>query len=241
MMAAGLNLRAMASASSPRLATRALKPLLVRQVQQDARESGVVLHDQQRLVAGLDGYRGRPPLPPGPPARLRCAHWHKITSTSLDDHPARAAVGLLRKGCGHVRLRQVQREHAALAGNAFQADLAAQQARDLAADGKAQSGAAVLAAGGSVGLLERLEDDLLLLRWNADAGILHRERHHVRGAVQHRMVRRASPPWRGPMRSVTDAVLGELERIRKQILQHLLQPLQVGGDGPRQIGLQRRR
>ena len=41
--------------------------------------------------------------------------------------------------------------------------LAAQQRRELAADGEAQAGAAVLAAGAGVGLLEGLEHDLLLL------------------------------------------------------------------------------
>jgi len=40
----------------------------------------------------------------------------------------------------------------------------------LAADGQAQAGAAVLAAGAAVRLLERLEDDLLLVRRDADAG-----------------------------------------------------------------------
>jgi hypothetical protein len=59
--------------------------------------------------------------------------------------------------------RQVQREGAALARRAGQADLAAQQLGQLAADRQAQAGAAVLAAGGAVGLLEGLEDDLLLV------------------------------------------------------------------------------
>ena len=51
-----------------------------------------------------------------------------------------------------------------------------QQARQLAADRQAQAGAAVLAAGAAVGLLERLEDDLLLVRRDADAGVGNRER-----------------------------------------------------------------
>ena len=46
----------------------------------------------------------------------------------------------------------------------------------LAADRQAQAGAAVLAAGARVGLLERLEDDLLLLGRDADAGVGHLER-----------------------------------------------------------------
>ena len=50
-----------------------------------------------------------------------------------------------------------------LPGVALDVDLAAEQARDLAADREAQAGAAVLAAGRAVGLLERLEDQLLLV------------------------------------------------------------------------------
>ena len=64
-----------------------------------------------------------------------------------------------------------------------QADVAAKQRRQLAADGEAESGAAVLAARAGVGLMERLEDQLLLLRRDADAGVGHGERHrrlHVR-------------------------------------------------------------
>ena len=52
-----------------------------------------------------------------------------------------------------------------------EADLAAEQVRELAADREAEAGAAVLAAGAGVGLLERLEDELLLLGRDADAGV----------------------------------------------------------------------
>ena len=55
--------------------------------------------------------------------------------------------------------RQIQREGAALAGRTAQLDLAAEQIRQLTADGKAEAGAAILAAGARVGLLECLEDD----------------------------------------------------------------------------------
>jgi hypothetical protein len=55
--------------------------------------------------------------------------------------------------------------------HAAQADFAAEQVRQLAADGQAQAGAAVFAAGAGVGLLERLEDELLLFRRDADAGV----------------------------------------------------------------------
>ena len=60
-------------------------------------------------------------------------------------------------------------------GLADQPDLAAEQPGDFAADRQAQARAAVLAAGAAVGLLERLEDDLLLVRGNADAGVATRK------------------------------------------------------------------
>ena len=75
-----------------------------------------------------------------------------------------------------VRQRQVQRERAARAGLAGEADLAAEQVRELARDCEAEAGAAVLAARACIRLLERLEDQLLLLRRDADAGVGHGER-----------------------------------------------------------------
>ena len=54
-------------------------------------------------------------------------------------------------------------------------DFAAEQARKFAADGKAEAGAAIFAAGAGVGLLERLEDQFLFLQRNADAGVGHLE------------------------------------------------------------------
>ena len=117
------------------------------------------------------------------------------------------------------------------ARRAAQLDLAAQQEGELAADGEAQAGAAVLAAGAGVGLLERLEDDALLLGRDADAGIGDLERHHVGRALEHGMGPRSSPPRAGDTARRTAALLGELERVREQVLEHLLQPLRVGDDG----------
>ena len=88
------------------------------------------------------------------------------------------------------------------AGRADQADFAAEQRRQLAADGQAQAGAAVLAARAGVGLLERLEDQLLLLRRDADAGVGDRERDRRRRARQDRVIRR--PARRSTCRTVID-------------------------------------
>src|SRR6185369_5130165 len=90
----------------------------------------------------------------------------------------------VRAAARAVALRQVQREGRALRRRADKADLTAEQTRELAADGQAQASAAVLARGRSVGLLEGLEDDLLLVARDADAGVRHREGQHLAGSVQ---------------------------------------------------------
>ena len=76
-------------------------------------------------------------------------------------------------------------------------DFAAEQACQFAADGKPEAGAAVFAAGRGVGLLERLEDDLLLFQRNADAGIGDLERHHRRRLAEHRMLGAPAAERRG--------------------------------------------
>ena len=77
--------------------------------------------------------------------------------------------------------RNDQRERRALARHAFDPELAAEQAGDLAADRQSEPGAAIFAAGGSVGLLEGFEDQLLLVLGNADAGIGDGDRQRSRG------------------------------------------------------------
>ncbi len=54
-------------------------------------------------------------------------------------------------------------------------DVAAEHAREVARDGKAKTGAAVATMRAAVGLPEGFEDELLLMRGNADAGVAHGE------------------------------------------------------------------
>src|SRR5205814_7746745 len=75
-------------------------------------------------------------------------------------------------------------EGTAHAGRAPQLYLAAEKVGQLAADGEAETGAAVFAAGAGIGLLEGLEDDLLLLHRNADAGVGDLEGADGRGMLQ---------------------------------------------------------
>ena len=79
----------------------------------------------------------------------------------------------------------------------------------------------------AVGLTKSLEDDVVLVRLDADAGVAHRERH-----------------GRGPAAEdpqVDLALLRELQRIGQQILQNLAEPLRIGTDFVRRSGLDGRR
>src|SRR5207245_2532631 len=103
-----------------------------------------------------------------------------------------------------------------------ESDLAAEELRELARDGEAEARAAVLARSRAVGLLERLEDDLLLLGRDADAGVAHLEGDDMLGGLQRLGVRRPARDRRADRdRHVAD--VRELERVRQQVLDDLLQ------------------
>src|SRR5690606_25543965 len=124
---------------------------------------------------------------------------------------------------------QIQGEGAARAGLALQLQLAAEELRELAADREPEPGAAVLAGRARVGLLKRLEYDLLLVERDADAGVDDLERDHALRAVEDRVPRRPAVPRRA--HAEPDAPFGrELERVRQQVLHDLEQPLRVGID-----------
>src|SRR6266852_1795852 len=123
--------------------------------------------------------------------------------------------------------RQVKRERAAFARSAFDPDFPAKQARELAADGKSQSRAAVFAAGGPVSLLEGFENDLPLVFWDSDPGVRHGKRRHFFRRIQLRVPGGPSG-FREGNPQIHFALFGKLDRIREQILQDLLEPLFVG-------------
>jgi hypothetical protein len=161
-----------------------LQPGHMGRIDHDAGVVGVVLDDQKRAVAGLqlvaivgilvdEMFRQRDGR-----QRLRALSLGRLTHG--------------RSGTG-VRHRQVQGEGAAGAGRAAQREFAAQKARQLAADRKTEAGAAILATGAGVGLLEGFEDDLLLLRRDADPGVGNLEGHHRACLVQRGIV---GPPAR---------------------------------------------
>src|SRR5580704_5505181 len=113
-------------------------------------------------------------------------------------------------------------------------DFTAQQARKLSADGEPKPGAAIFAAGRGVGLLESLEDDLLFLQRNANAGVGDLECDNTRGLIEQRMAGAPAAYCRRYCQPHA-ALAGEFKRVRQQVLEHLLQALRVGGERAAEI------
>src|SRR5262249_185736 len=203
---------------------------LARQVDHDAGIVRIVLDDEQDRVAGLNlepivGNLLDRPL-------LHCGH---------DGHVyrlRRAGGGRLRRGArSDISQRQIQREGAARAGRAAQLDFAAEEVGQLTADGQPQPGAAVFAAGAGIRLHEGLENDLLFLVRNTDAGIGNFESHDRRRLLEDGMLRTPAALHLGNAQAHA-ALRGELERVRKQVLENLLQALGIGGEAASEIGIE---
>ena len=191
----------------------------------------IVLDDQQQRIAGLD-------IQPVVRDLLDIALGRRRQQRDRPSHrTGRIVARPGAAGRADIFERQEQRERTADPGCAPQLYLAAEQRRQLAADGKAETGAAVLAAGGGVGLLEGLEDDLLLFLRDADAGVGHFKRHHRRRLVENRVIRVPAPDRSGHVEPHT-ALRGELEGVGQQIFQNLLEPLGVGHDAAAKVGIE---
>ena len=85
--------------------------------------------------------------------------------------PVIRAAGGGAGGRGARLGRQRQRERRADADGALDGDGAAEQVREAARDGQAEAGAGVAARRAAVDLTELLEDELLVLAADADAGV----------------------------------------------------------------------
>ena len=215
--------RASDSAVLPAVGDDALEALVARQPEQDARVVRIVLDDEQRL--------GRPRTMSSRSSAMMLLDWRPASTGSVAARIARdgrSAGAVTARGRAGVVERQVEGERAALPGDADEPDLAAEQRRQLAADRQTQAGAAVLAAGAGVGLLERLEDEPLLLRRDADAGVVDREGDDLRGRAAAPDDRRPAL-GRQPTRIVDVALAVNLNGVRQQVLEDLLQPLRVAG------------
>src|SRR5437867_9557210 len=125
-------------------------------VDEDAGKRGVVLHEEEHAVARLDveAVVGQLVLRHRPSRRLR-------GRGPLGHDRARRAGGL--------PLWDVELERATPARRAHDRALAPPPPGDLSADGEPEPRAAVPPARAALGLLEGLEDDLVLLRRDADA------------------------------------------------------------------------
>src|SRR5262249_42788530 len=128
-----------------------------------------------------------------------------------------------------VSYRQIKGKCAADARCAAQLNFAAQQVRKLAADRESQAGTAIFAAGAGIGLLERLEDDLLLFGGGVDAGVGDPEGADSLPLAEDRVCR-GPAAGRGGDLEMDAAAGGKLECIRQQVLEHLLQALGVGDE-----------
>ena len=127
-----------------------------------------------------------------------------------------------------------QREGAALSRIARELDFSAEQLCQLLADGKTETGSAELARRTGIGLLESLEDELLLLRRDANAGIFHREGSDLFCLAEHRMIIR--PAGARQLGAHGDMTAGrKLHRIGKQVLENLLEPLGITMNGMWQV------
>ena len=132
-------------------------------------------------------------------------------------------------GCNRSggRDRLVEGERTALAFVTFEFDFAAKQTRKLTTDSQPKTSATITTTRTSIRLLERLEDRVLLLRWNSNSTIANRKREHSLCAFERRMPR--APTRRGRRDSQPDiTALRKFKRIRQEIFQNLIQPLRVG-------------
>ena len=128
--------------------------------------------------------------------------------------------------------RDGEMERGAFAGIALDPDLAAHQFGQAFADRQAQAGAAVVAGGGGIHLLEGLEQPVLPVQRDADAGVAHREMQQplLRVADETRCPARGRTgccAGRAPRPGDFDdhlALVGELDGVADEIDQDLPQP-----------------
>ena len=204
-----------------------LEPLVAGEIDQDPGIMGVVLDDQQDRIPRLDDGAVVGDSLGHPFGGDRC--W--AGSDGRRVHQAAHRTGRASKAHG-----QEEREGRPHSGRTAQLDFAAEQARQLSADGEPETGAAVFSARRRIGLLESLEDDLLLLGRNADAGVCDFEGNDASRRAEHGVPGRPAFAGRKDL-EVHPAALGELEGVRQQVLEHLLQPLGVGEDAAAETGI----
>ncbi len=192
---------------------------VARKTEQNAREDEVVLDDEQDAVGRFDALAVVVDLA----VRMLFGNRARYGTDDSLLHAAAHRDGTLHDGRADVTLqRMVERERAPLADRAVDRDLAAEQRRDFAADGQAQSRPAELSRRSHVGLLERFEDDVELFFRDSDAGIGHGEGYGRPANAGDAMVARELDVERDA------ALVGEFEGVGEQILEDLLQAGRIG-------------
>ncbi len=196
VMAVGRYSRASDSACLAAGGDDALEALVARQAEQDARVVRIVLHDQQHVVAVAGCRRDRRATVSSPLA---------TGSTGIAvATPARCARSSRRRRAGARRAgvgqRQVERERAALPGVLTRRISPPSSVASSRLIARPRPVPPYLRLGAGVGLLERLEDQLLLLGRDADAGVADGERDDRRRDA-------AAPDDRGDQPSVTCATV----------------------------------
>ena len=155
----------------------------------------------------------------GAPGLERIRERHQFSSGKPHEEDSRIGE-LAAAGFGLLRLlveRDFEPERATQAHCAFQADAPPHELHQLAGDRRSQARAPEAPRGGLVGLRETLEDPLLGLRRDADAGIAHRELEPHRGRTV----------LLGRHVQCHAAALGELHRVAGEVDQDLAQVVGV--------------
>ena len=194
----------------------------MRQIEEDTGEAHFILHHQHTTAAALVellaiiGERRRSPR-----------HWRSSSGTSCRRRHRQRCRDLRHwlalNGVFDQALGQQQSEGTAHARHAADHDRATEQRGQVARDGQPQAGAAITAVGGAIGLAEGLEDRLLLIRSDADAGIAHGE-----GQVLVVLPRHAEGHA---------ATVSELEGVGQQVAQDLFGTLAICEQHLRQLAL----
>src|SRR5258706_4190038 len=203
-------------------------------LQERLREERVVLNNQQYAVAGYDfsaiiSERRRKSLVErkflGGGVRIRERHGGRRTRFAT------------YRSDGQKVLGKIQREDASFSNGTGQPDFATEQSRDFAADRQPQARAAIISAGAAIGLLEGLEDDLLFLGRDANAGVGDGECDDGAGCVERLPI--AAPSLLNDREAEGDAAfLCKLEGVGQQVAQDLLKALRVGENASGQIGIE---
>ena len=201
-----------------------LEAAFARDLQHRPGELGILLDDEDHPVALLDL----------PAIVAHLAREQERRVELLGERGAALLVGVHAARPGLDERGQVQRERAPLARRRDDPDLAAEEARDLPADRKPEPGAAVAAAGRPVRLLEGLEDDAQLVLGDPDPRVDDREGDDGLGGRE-ALAREADVVSRDADLEPHRALVGELDRVREQVLQDLLEPLLVGDDRRRDV------